>query len=247
VKGLQIIEVDGERLRTGPWSGGEGRAYVAPLVGGPVPGASAIRRCLDGLTDAGFEAVLTSALHPDEQAPFLECGFRVHERLHLLRHHLGDLPSTPRDRRLRRGRRRDRAASLVVDNAAFPPFWQLDARGLREALTATPVARYRVAVEGGIVGYAVTGRSLDQGYLQRLAVDPERQGDGLGTSLVLDALTWARRRGARSVLVNTQESNERAVALYEHLGFRHEDAGLAVLERSLTTPPLTSPPIEAPR
>ena len=35
---------------------------------------------------------------------------------------------------------------------------------------------------------AITGRDTRQGFLQRLAVAPEHQGQGLGTALVLDAL-----------------------------------------------------------
>jgi ribosomal-protein-alanine N-acetyltransferase len=230
---VRVVEVDGERLRTGAWRADDGEAYVAPLAGGPVPSPQAIRRCLDQLAARGYRAVLTSALGPDEQAPFLECGFGVHERLHLLAHDLERLATPVRDPRLRRGLRFDRPAALRVDERAFPPFWQLDRRGLREALTATPVARFRVAGTTELHGYAVTGRSLDRGYLQRLAVDPDHQGRGLGSSLVLDALWWSRRRGASAVFVNTQEANVRAVDLYERLGFRRQDEGLAVLHRVL--------------
>jgi len=138
-----------------------------------------------------------------------------------------------RDPRLRRGLRFDRPAALRIDERAFPPFWQLDRRGLREALTATPVSRFRVAGTTEVVGYAVTGRSLDRGYLQRLAVDPAHQGKGLATSLVLDALWWSRRRGSSALFVNTQEGNHRAIALYERLGFERQDEGLAVLHRAL--------------
>jgi ribosomal protein S18 acetylase RimI-like enzyme len=53
---------------------------------------------------------------------------------------------------------------------------------------------------------------------------------------VADGLRWLRRWGAREVLVNTQEGNEAAVALYERLGFRRHDEGLAVLQRPLAGP-----------
>jgi ribosomal protein S18 acetylase RimI-like enzyme len=49
----------------------------------------------------------------------------------------------------------------------------------------------------------------------------------------MDGLLWARRRGAGSVLVNTQESNDAAVRLYERMGFVREANGLAVLEHPL--------------
>ena len=56
---------------------------------------------------------------------------------------------------------------------------------------------------------------------------------GIGRALVLDGLLWARRRGAASLLVNTQETNAAAVELYESMGFTREAYGLAVLERPL--------------
>ena len=100
--------------------------------------------------------------------------------------------------------------------------------------TDTRVVDSRVADDGGITGYAITGRAGALGYLQRLAVHPDHQHRGIGSALVTDALWWAKRRGAEAVLVNTQESNHVALALYERLGFDFEPDGLAVLERELT-------------
>ena len=85
----------------------------------------------------------------------------------------------------------------------------------------------------GLCGYAICGRSTDCGYLQRLAVEPSLQGAGIGATLVVDALGWLRRRGARSALVNTQDGNQRALDLYHRLGFRDESYDLIVLERSI--------------
>jgi ribosomal protein S18 acetylase RimI-like enzyme len=118
---------------------------------------------------------------------------------------------------------------LRIDHDAFDAFWRFDADGLRDALAATPVSRFRVARTDRVVGYAVTGRSHVHGYLQRLAVAPSEQGRGVGRALVVDALSWLRRRGAGSALVNTQESNKAALGLYEALGFEREPDGLDVL------------------
>ena len=120
----------------------------------------------------------------------------------------------------------------------MPPstaFWRFDRAGLADARAATPTHRFRVATAGGeVVGYHVTGRAGSLGYLQRLAVSPPRHGAGIGSSLIGDSLAWCRRRGCTSVLVNTQEANGRALELYEHLGFRPEPHGLAVLELQLS-------------
>jgi ribosomal protein S18 acetylase RimI-like enzyme len=122
---------------------------------------------------------------------------------------------------------------LVVDHNAFPPFWRLDEPGLRDALAATPAARFRVATAPDVIGYAVSGRAGRRGYLQRLAVEPARQGRGLGRALVLDGMRWMRRWGAHEAVVNTQLGNDRALALYHGLGFRLQEDRLAVLHRDL--------------
>jgi len=226
-----------DRLRVGTWRGDEAVAQIVPAPG-HVPHRTAIERCIDDLGARGYRGVLTSALTYAEQQPFLDSGFVVHERLHLLRHDLRLLPPRLRleaPRRLRRGRRRDRAGALRVDAAAFSSFWRFDARGLLDARAATPNSRFRVVEDGSVVGYAVSGRAGHIGYLQRLAVLPDQQRRGVGRALVIDGLHWARRRGATTVLVNTQETNTAAVDLYEHLGFEREAYGLAVLERPLHT------------
>jgi ribosomal protein S18 acetylase RimI-like enzyme len=91
-----------------------------------------------------------------------------------------------------------------------------------------------------VTGYAVSGLAGRQGYLQRLAVDPTTWGQGQGRALVLDGLHWMRRRGARRAVVNTQVGNDRALALYEALGFQLQPTGLAVLARRLPDRELTS-------
>lgn len=232
------------RLRIAPWRGDSTTAYLTPARGRPT--VTLVERSLDDLERDGFGAALTSALALAEQEPFLQAGFQVHERLHLLTRSLDDLPPVRTGPvALRRGRRADRPDLLAVDAAAFPGFWRLDEAALDDALAATPSARLRVATLGGgpggattrgahgLAGYAITGRAGARGYLQRLAVDPVRQRHGIGRGLVVDGLRWLRRWRAREVLVNTQVDNEAALALYGSLGFRLQREGLAVLRREI--------------
>lgn len=232
VRGADEVRRGGERLRVGAWRGDGSVAYVAPATDRP-PSAALVREACTVLAQRGYREVLTAALAATERPGFLAAGFEVRDSLHLLAHDLRDIPEAP-PAELRAGRRWDRAAALAVDHRAFPAFWRLDEGGLREALTATPSARFRVAVvDRRVAGYAVTGRAGQRGYLQRLAVDPDVQGRGLGRALVLDALRWLRRRGVASVVVNTQVENERALALYRSLGFRLQPSGLEVLGREI--------------
>lgn len=227
----------GARLRVRPWRGGLATAEVSPVPAGAVVSPDLVALAVDRARDRGFELVVTPAIPRGEWRPFLDAGFAVREELHLLSHDLLDLPARPRpDRhaRLRRVHGRDRARVLAVDHAAFEPFWRLDADALEDAVRATPSTRFRMDRPGH--AYALTGRAGDRGYVQRLAVEPAAQGQGLGTALVLDGLWWLRRWRVREALVNTQTVNEGAVRLYERLGFRHRREGLAVLERRLDSP-----------
>jgi len=50
-------------------------------------------------------------------------------------------------------------------------------------------------------------------------VDPSAQGRGIGRTLVLANLHALRARGETFAALNVTEGNDRAVRLYEHLGF----------------------------
>jgi ribosomal protein S18 acetylase RimI-like enzyme len=230
-----VIRWGRERARTVPWRGSRQVALLTPLPGAPVPSLAFVRRCVDTLSERGFTAVITGALAPVEQRAFLAAGFAEAERLHLLPHDLSGLTATrSAGVRLRKARLRDRDEVLGVDHLSFPSFWQLDEGGLADALTATPHARYQVAVDdasGRIIGYAISGRSGRNGYLQRLAVVPSEQGRGLGRWLVVDGLRWLARWRADQCVVNTQWGNEAALGLYEAVGFRRLPQGLAVLRK----------------
>jgi ribosomal protein S18 acetylase RimI-like enzyme len=228
----EVVRCGHERLRIGPWRGDHRVAFIAPVGDAAAPSATMVRAACDVLETKGYEQVLTGALAERERRGFVDAGFEVHEHLHLLAHDLDDIGEAPTVR-MRRAWPTDRARALAVDATAFPAFWRLDRDGLVEAIRATPVARFRVGTEGRIVAYAVTGRAGPRGYIQRLAVHPDHAGRGFGTALVVDGLRWLRAHHARQAVVNTQAGNDRALSLYERLGFRRQPSGLLVLARPL--------------
>jgi ribosomal protein S18 acetylase RimI-like enzyme len=237
----ETVRWRGGSARLGPWRGHPDIGHV--VVGATAPAtADAVDDCLARLRELGFQTAVTSAMTPRDSVAFLEAGFEVRERLHLLEHPgepvPADDPSLPPSRRARRA---DHAEVLAVDSRAFPPFWHLEAAGLHDALHATPTTRFRIAASpdrgtrgtGRVAAYAITGRAGTKGYLQRVAVDPGAQRLGYGRALVGDALRWLHRHHVRRTLVNTQLDNLRAVALYESCGFHLLPAGLCVLGRAL--------------
>lgn len=231
-----VLRWGGERARTGRWRGDQAVAFLNPLPDAPPPSAAFLRQCLVTLGERGFSRVVTGALSPGEQRGFLAAGFSVEQRLHLLSIDVdGSLPPVPDGLPLRRATRRHRPQVLAVDAAAFSPFWRFDESGLADALAATPHTRFRVACgrDGPVVGYAVCGRASSRGFVQRLAVDPDHHGQGIGRRLLLDGLHWMARRGVHHAVVNTQVGNDAALALYLDTGFREDPDGLSVLSAGL--------------
>ncbi|MDG1365973.1 MAG: GNAT family N-acetyltransferase [Acidimicrobiales bacterium] len=232
--GMYALTVDNAWVRAGSWRGSSELAYLVPLSGATTLTPEALARIRGRLRENGFTSVVTAAVGPSERDVLEADGFTEHERLHLLRCDLRSIPDRPsNETALRRAWRSDRPAILNIDAKTFEPFWQLDLTSLLESIRATPAARVRVISDPTVVGYAVTGRSGTQGYLQRLAVDPSRQGEGLGIALVADGLQWLRRRNANVCWVNTQEANTAALSLYEKLSFVPASHQLTVLQRDL--------------
>lgn len=229
----QTLRFGDSWARIAPWRGGGGAAH---LVVGPDAGVSpnVIQRCIERARASGYDSVLTSAVSPTESGVFVKAGFSVREHLHLLARDLESAP-VPAAMALRKATRRDRPEVLALDDLSFDGFWRLGAVGLKDAIAATPVSRFRVGYDPGdhVVAYAITGLAGRLGYLQRVAVHPDARGRGWGHALVADALGWLWKHGTDRAYVNTQLENHRAIALYQSYGFEILPAGLCVLGRAL--------------
>lgn len=94
---------------------------------------------------------------------------------------------------------------------AHPDALELDGSAVAEGRT-------RVAVDDGgrVVGFATTAGAGAVVELEDLFVDPARMREGIGRSLVLDAVACARRLGAERLEVT---ANPHAVGFYTRMGF----------------------------
>jgi ribosomal protein S18 acetylase RimI-like enzyme len=235
-----VLRAGGAAIRVRPWPGDQSTAQVLPVPGALLPSASEVARWLHALSRLGYHRVRTAALGPQDQGPYLEAGLDPLEELALLRRSL-DVKIPALVRRPRRAGSRDWAVLPGIDAAAFPPGWHLDHDGILDACRATPRHRLRVAIEPDrspdAVGYVVNGRARGTGYVQRLAVHPSSAGRGWGAALVIDGLQWMRSHGCGDALVNTHVGNDRALALYDRLGFQRLPDGLTILGRALRDQP----------
>ncbi|WP_106181731.1 GNAT family N-acetyltransferase [Prauserella shujinwangii] len=127
---------------------------------------------------------------------------------------------------LRPGARGTGEDGVRVLGAPTPGWWELTVdrpeptEAERHVLTGGARVGYGVATrEGRTVGAvrgAVAGGVL---LVARLAVRPEYRGQGLGTALMAAVGGWAGRHGATRCALQVSVRNERALALYERLGF----------------------------
>ena len=236
--GHRILSGADARLRVAPWRGDASTAHL-------LPGRSRADRGV-ALADAGGAGRHRLRSGPDRRAARRRSsacsstpGFEVHERLHLLVRDLDGLArldAGPAE--LRRGHHGDRPRILAVDAAAFPPFWQLDAPGLEDAVAATPVGP--PAGRGG-AGRAPAHRRLRRhrtGRAPRLPPATRRRPARAGRG------DRRRARGRRAALAaplggqggageHPGGERRRGAACTSGSGFRLQPDGLAVLRRPL--------------
>ncbi len=75
-------------------------------------------------------------------------------------------------------------------------------------------------VGGELVGYFVLMLAVDEAHLLNISVAEKRQGLGIGARLLRLAMDTAHLAGATALLLEVRPSNDKALALYRHFGFR---------------------------
>lgn len=75
-----------------------------------------------------------------------------------------------------------------------------------------------------ILGYCGVLTVLDEGDITNVAVKKSRQGEGIGKQLVEALIKATEKVGVTTLHLEVRASNERAISLYNHIGF--EKAGI---------------------
>jgi GNAT superfamily N-acetyltransferase len=177
--------------------------------------------------------IYSPALYPTATRIWKRAGYEEHTSLSVMERHLGGNITEPAHP-VQKIDTPDWPTLAGVDRAAFAGFWRMNVAGLAEAMTATPKSTLlQIDEPGGVAGYAIVGSQLTVSFLQRVAVLPERSGNGLGTALIRASMLWARGKGARTMVLNVRPENSRAAEVYAREGFVDNGAGLHVLRYGL--------------
>lgn len=81
-------------------------------------------------------------------------------------------------------------------------------------------------VEG--CGFITCKKNKNSGNIALIGVVPEKQGKGIGRSLVHYALSWLKRSNVDTIAVRTQTNNIGAINFYTRLGFRIKSADVTM-------------------
>jgi ribosomal protein S18 acetylase RimI-like enzyme len=87
---------------------------------------------------------------------------------------------------------------------------------------AAEVAAGRVVVigtAGAVDGYMIAWPETDAYVIDNIAIDPARQGEGLGRQLMDHAVSEARRRRLSAVRLHTNAAMTENLSMYAHMGF----------------------------
>jgi ribosomal protein S18 acetylase RimI-like enzyme len=118
-------------------------------------------------------------------------------------------------------RRPELAKALpALDHAAFPWLWWNAEAEFSSYMQLPNVELWAGVIDDDVVSYIGVTHFRGWGHLDRIAIRPDVQGQGLGRETLHFAVKRMVARGARRVGLSTQGENERSRRLYETVGFR---------------------------
>ena len=182
-----------------------------------------------GVAESAAErgALLTVMVEVDEKRPssfYVRCGFEHVEQVITYRIDTRKAPIVVRRPELRFDAVHpfDEAtlATLIdLDHQAFPwIWWNSEAEFLSYAMLPG-VELYVGSFEDQPISYVGVTLSDEWGHIDRIAVDPSRQGEGFGLQTLSAVVESMARRGIRTIGLSTQSTNERSQRLYKSFGF----------------------------
>ncbi len=109
----------------------------------------------------------------------------------------------------------DTVAALEASLQVFP--WS---RGNFADTLGVGHSAWVLRVGGDLIGFSVVMTVIDEAHLLNIGVCQRYQGQGYGARLLRHAMENARLNHVSKLFLEVRPSNERAVELYRHFGFR---------------------------
>jgi ribosomal-protein-alanine N-acetyltransferase len=111
----------------------------------------------------------------------------------------------------------DLEAVLAIEEAAYPFPWTL---GIFSECLRVGYGCLGVFQDGALVGYVIFNWGAGESHLLNLCIHPDRQGQGLGSLLLSQAIDRARGLGCQAMFLEVRPSNPAAAGLYARRGFQ---------------------------
>ncbi|MDB9520083.1 ribosomal protein S18-alanine N-acetyltransferase [Roseofilum reptotaenium CS-1145] len=108
-------------------------------------------------------------------------------------------------------------AVLTLDRLCFGQLWSLDA--YQRELESPNSELLGLSLGEELVGLGCYWAIVEEAHLTILAIHPQYQNQGLGQFLLCALLESARQRGLERATLEVKASNQRALGLYQKLGF----------------------------
>jgi [ribosomal protein S18]-alanine N-acetyltransferase len=115
---------------------------------------------------------------------------------------------------------RDLGAIEQIEKRAYPTPWS---RSMFASELSKPSSICLGAFDEEtrtLIGYLIIARYVDAWHVMNIAVDPERQRQGIATMLLEELFERTSPDGRRGYTLEVRVSNAGAIRLYERLGFK---------------------------
>ncbi len=124
--------------------------------------------------------------------------------------------------------------------------WNDPQRDIARKLTVQPQG-FLVSVDDGcVLGSVMAGYDGHRGWVNYLAVSPERRGHGLGRQLMMSAEAWLCALGAPKLNLQLRSDNEATALFYERLGYQRDELlsyGKRLIDEGPKPAPAPPPPL----
>ena len=119
----------------------------------------------------------------------------------------------------------DEAAVVALwERCGLTRTWNDPRKDIARKLAVQPELFLVAEADGAVVATVMAGYEGHRGWVNYLAVAPERRGQGLGRALMQRVEESLKDRGCPKLNVQVRASNAAAMSFYRHLGYASDDA-----------------------